>query len=167
MALKDVKVAPDVYFAGTVQEEVGLRGAKTVGQMVEPDISIALDVYPCNDTTNDPKGEYALGKGCTICLADTSSIAHTGLVQYLEELCEKHGIAYQETMISRGGTDSGELHRVGKGSVNVSIAIPNRYVHTQRSIINRQDYQSALSLLVEFLKDINLEKLQALLASKQ
>lgn len=167
MALKDVKVAPDVYFSGTVQEEVGLRGAKTVGQMVEPDISIALDVYPCNDTTNDPKGEYALGKGCTICLADTSSIAHTGLVQYLEELCEKHGIAYQETMISRGGTDSGELHRVGKGSVNVSIAIPNRYVHTQRSIINRQDYQSALSLLVEFLKDINLEKLQALLASKQ
>lgn len=167
MALKDVDVCPDVYFAGTVQEEVGLRGAKTVGQMVEPDLSIALDVYPCNDTTNDPKGDYALGKGCTICLADTASIAHTGFVQYLEKLCEKHGICYQETMISRGGTDSGELHRVGKGSINVSIAIPNRYVHTQRSIINRKDYESALSLLVEFLKDINQEEMQKIIKSKQ
>lgn len=155
MNLKDKAVAPTIYFAGTVQEEVGCRGAKTVGQMVQPDISIAVDVYPCNDTTNDPKGDFALGKGFAIGIMDTMTIAHTGFVKYVEKLCDQHGIAYQETMINRGGTDSSELHKVGMGSVNFSLAVPNRFVHTQRSIINRKDYEAALAFLTEFLTTIN------------
>lgn len=166
MNLKDEKLKPTVYFAGTVQEEVGLRGAKTVGQMVQPDISIAVDVYPCNDTTNDPKGNFALGKGLGIALMDTSSIAHTGLVRYVEALCEKHGISYQEEIINRGGTDSGELSKVGKGSINLSIVIPNRYVHTQRSMINRKDYEAALAFLTEFLREISTTEFEKIKEDK-
>lgn len=164
--LKDETVKPTIYFAGTVQEEVGLRGAKTVGQMVQPDLSIALDVYPCNDTTNDPKGDFALGKGFGLAIMDTSSIAHTGLVKYIEKICDEHDIPYQEEIINRGGTDSGELHKVGAGTVNVSVVIPNRYVHTQRSIINRKDYEAALAFLTEFLRTISLADLEEIKADK-
>lgn len=157
MNLKDKEPQATIYFGGTVQEEVGCRGAKTLGQMVEPDISIAIDVYPCNDTTNDKESDFKLGQGFAIGLMDTTSIGHTGFVKYVEELCEKHGIAYQETLISRGGTDSSELHKVGKGSVNINLCIPNRFVHTQRSIINRKDYDAALDFLTIFLEEINPE----------
>lgn len=155
--LKDVKTNATIYFGGTVQEEVGCRGAKTLGQMVKPDISIAIDVYPCNDTSNDPEGEFKLGQGFAIGIMDTTSIGHTGFIKYVEELCEKHQIPYQETLIARGGTDSSELHKVGKGSVNINLCIPNRFVHTQRSIINRKDYDAALDFLTVFLKEINEE----------
>lgn len=155
MNLKDQETKANIYFGATVQEEVGCRGAKTVGQMVQPDISIAIDVYPCNDTTNDQPGDFKLGEGFAIGILDTMSIGHTGFIKYVEKLCEKHQIPYQETLIARGGTDSSELHKVGKGSVNINLCIPNRYVHTQRSIINRKDYDSALDFLTVFLKEID------------
>lgn len=167
MNIKEVETESTIYFGGTVQEEVGCRGAKTVGQMIQPDISIALDVYPCNDTTNDSPSDFKLGEGFGIGLMDTASIGHTGLVKYVENLCEKHKIPYQETLITRGGTDSGELNLVGKGSVNINLCIPNRYVHTQRSIINRKDYDAALNFLTEFLKDINFEKFEEIKKDKQ
>lgn len=157
MNLKDEQTSANIYYGGTVQEEVGCRGAKTVGQMAQPDISIAIDVYPCNDTTNDPQSDFKLGEGFAIGLMDTSSIGHTGFVKYVEALCEKHQIPYQETLISRGGTDSSELHKVEKGSVNINLCIPNRFVHTQRSIINRKDYDAALQFLTVFLKEVTVE----------
>ncbi|MGN1344736.1 MAG: peptidase M28, partial [Traorella sp.] len=167
MNLKDVETEATIYFGGTVQEEVGIRGAKTVGQMVEPDLSIAIDVYPCNDTANDAPNDFKLGKGFGIGVIDTTSIGHTGLIKCVEKICEEHGIPYQETMITRGGTDSGELHLVGKGSVNINLCIPNRYVHTQRSIINRKDYDAALNFLTIFLKEINQEMFEEILNDKK
>lgn len=164
--LKNEICPAHIYFAGTVQEEVGCRGAKTVGQMVEPDISIAIDVYPCNDTTNDPETDFKLGQGFALGLMDTTSIAHIGLLQYVREICEKHNIAYQETILTRGGTDSSELHKVGKGSINFSLAIPNRFVHTQRSIINRKDYDNALAFLTEFLKIVDRQAFEQMKKDK-
>lgn len=167
MNVKEVNTEATIYFGGTVQEEVGCRGAKTVGQMVQPDISIAIDVYPCNDTSNDAPSDFKLGEGFGIGLMDSMSIGHTGLVKYVEDICAKHNIPFQETLITRGGTDSAELNLVGKGSVNINLCIPNRYVHTQRSIINRKDYDAALSFLTEFLKDINFDKFEEIKQDKQ
>lgn len=167
MNLKDVETESTIYFAGTVQEEVGCRGAKTVAHMIQPDISIAIDVYPCNDTTNDGLSDFKLGHGFGIGLMDTMSIGHTGFIKVVEKLCEKHGIAYQETLITRGGTDSSELHLAGKGSININLVIPNRYVHTQRSIINKKDYDAALDFLTEFLKEVNDEVFEEMRKDKQ
>lgn len=164
--LKDTSCSANIYFAGTVQEEVGCRGAKTVGQLVEPDISVAIDVYPCNDTTNDSASDFELGKGFGIGMVDNGTIAHSGFVHYVEMLCEKHRIPYQKAIIDRGATDSSELHLVGKGSINFSLVIPNRYVHTQRSMINRQDYEAALRFLTVFLEDIDEEKYQLMIKGK-
>ena len=165
--IKDSSIPSNLFFAGTVQEEVGLRGARTVGQLVEADVSIAIDVYPCKDTSNDQDSDFKLGEGCCLCILDTTSIAHIGMIDYLERLAKKYGIKYRETMLSRGGTDSGELHKIKNGSVNITLAIPNRYVHTQRSIINKKDYEAALDLLTQFVLTFNTADFKVIRSYKE
>lgn len=150
--LKDEDLDATVYFAGTVQEEVGLRGAKTVAQMVQPDLALALDVYPCYDSANDKIGNFKLGKGIGLSWMDTSSLGHPGFVHALMDIADECGYPYQPVLIDRGGTDAGEMHKTGAGVPTVSICVPNRYVHTCRSIVHKADYQSGIDLISEFIK---------------
>ena len=166
-ALKDEDLDATVYFAGTVQEEVGLRGAKTVSQMVQPDIAFALDVYPCNDNPNDSKSDFQLGKGIGISIMDTSSISHVGLIHVLEDIGDECGYPYQPILINRGGTDAGEMHKAGSGMPTVSICVPNRYVHTCRSMIHKKDYQSGIDILVEFIKRANKDLFEKILDERR
>lgn len=165
--LKDETLACDFYVAGTVQEEVGLRGAKTVGQMVNPDLSIAIDVGGENDEPNGPKGHAVLGSGAAICIQDRSALAHSGLVSHLEKICEEKNIKHTTYVLGFGGTDSGELAKVGAGSVNLTISIPSRHVHTHQSMIHLGDYDAIVDLLVAFLKDFNQATLDNLKGAKQ
>ena len=165
--VKDLELACDLYCAGTVQEEVGCRGAKTVGQMIMPDLSIAIDVGGENDTPNDKKGTAILGSGAAICLQDSSVLAHTGLAMYLEELCEKNNIKYTTYALGYGGTDSGEMSKVGAGSVNLTISIPSRHIHSHNSMIHLDDYDAIVALLTQFVKTFNGDILESLKEAKR
>ena len=145
-------LACDLYCAGTVQEEVGCRGAKTVGQMVMPDLSIAIDVGGDSDTPNAPKGKAVLGSGAAICVRDNSFIAHYGLLWHMEKICEEHQIPYTTYVLGYGGTDSGEMSKVGAGSINLTISIPSRHIHSHNSMIHLDDYDAIVALLSEFVK---------------
>ena len=142
-------LACDLYCAGTVQEEVGCRGAKTVGQMVMPDLSIAIDV---GGDSNAPKGKAVLGSGAAICVRDNSFIAHYGLLWHMEKICEEHQIPYTTYVLGYGGTDSGEMSKVGAGSINLTISIPSRHIHSHNSMIHLNDYDAIVALLSEFVK---------------
>ncbi len=145
-------LACDLYCAGTVQEEVGCRGAKTVGQMVMPDLSIAIDVGGDSDTPNAPKGKAVLGSGAALCVRDNSFIAHYGLLWHMEKICEEHQIPYTTYVLGYGGTDSGEMSKVGAGSINLTISIPSRHIHSHNSMIHLDDYDAIVALLSEFVK---------------
>lgn len=164
--LKGQDIYPTLYGAGTIQEEVGLRGAKTVGQMVKPDIAIAIDVTFSQDLPSE-KGDVKLGSGVALSVMDGSVIAHTGLLKALESLCEEHHIAYQLDMIAAGGTDSGELSKVEAGVMNITLSIPSRYMHSHRTIIHVDDFDATVQLLVAFIRTLDQNLYTAMVEDKR
>lgn len=164
--VKDIKTPNIIFGAGTVQEEVGLRGAKTVASLVHPDVALAVDVTMSYDLPSIKDGEAKLGTGVALSMYDGSVIAHSGLFKYMEDLCKKHHISFTYDGLTAGGTDSGELHKAYDGVVNMTLSIPCRYFHSHSSIVHEDDYAATVKLLTEFFKDIDLEKLNAIKADK-
>lgn len=166
--IKDSKLNCEVYGAGTVQEEVGLRGAKTTTYKVKPDIAIALDVtksydIPGSSDAREPK----LGTGIALSIMDSSVIGHRGLINYVEDLCKKHKIAYTFDLMDAGGTDSGEMHKSYDGIINMTISLPCRYFHSHSSIVHLEDYKNLVKLLTEFVKSMSPKVLEELKESKK
>ncbi|MDR1698142.1 MAG: peptidase M28, partial [Erysipelotrichaceae bacterium] len=93
-ALKDEKIDATVAVAGTVQEEVGLRGARTVGYKVKPDVAFAIDVTMSNDLPASPNDPTKLGAGVALSIMDASVIAHKGLFNFVEAVAKEHNIKY-------------------------------------------------------------------------
>lgn len=164
--LKGIDHECDVYAVGSVQEEVGLRGAKTTAYVVDPDVAIALDVTIADDY---PGGDNNCkeGAGVTLSVQDGSVLGHRGLLNYLKGLCEELELTYQYDMLTAGGTDSGEIHKARSGVVTVTISIPARYIHSHRGIIHRKDYCDTVSLITEFAKRLDSKILQDLLQSNR
>lgn len=153
-----------VYGVGTVQEEVGLRGAQTSAHMIQPDIAFAVDVGIAGDTPG-VKPEEALskmGQGPQIVLVDASMIAHKGLRDFVVQVAEEHQIPYQfDTMIG-GGTDAGRTHVTGNGVPSLAITIATRYIHSHAAILHRDDFEYAVQLLVEVIKKLDATTVQQL-----
>lgn len=144
----------DIYFVATVQEEVGLRGARTSAFAVAPDIGVALDTTIACDIPGIEAHEQItrLGKGVAIKVKDSASISHPGLVQFLVSLAKERKIQYQLEILPRGGTDAGAIQPAREGAAVVTISIPTRYVHTVVEAAHRDDIEAAINLLVGFLE---------------
>lgn len=149
--LQDVTHPNTVYAIASVQEEVGLRGAKTAANLVEPDISIALDVGIAKDTPGTD-GSVKLGKGPQILIYDGGLVGHLGLRDVFLETAKKHNIDVQLDYLTGGATDAGAMHLAHKGSPAISFCVPSRYIHSHTSIISYQDYLHCVKLLVEVIK---------------
>ena len=144
----------DVYFVGTVQEEVGLRGARTSAFAIAPEIGVALDVTIACDTpgVEAHKQVTQLGKGVAIKVKDSASISHPGLVRFLVGLAEEKKIPYQLEILPRGGTDAGGMQLAREGAAVVTLSIPTRYVHSVVEAAHKEDIRAAIDLLVAFLE---------------
>jgi endoglucanase len=144
----------EVYFVFTVQEEVGLRGAKTAAYSLNPDFAIAADVTRTGDTP-DPeyKMDVALGKGPAIKIKDSSVICHPAVVQRMVGKAEQMKMPFQPEVLESGGTDAGSIHLTREGVPSGAISIPCRYVHTPGEMIDLTDLQGGVSLLVELLRE--------------
>ncbi len=162
-ALKRVREhRADIYFVGTVQEEVGLRGARTSTFAIAPEIGVALDVTIACDIPDAKPQERVTqaGKGVAIKLKDSASISHPKLVRFLVELAEERGIPYQLEILPRGGTDAGAMQLAREGAAVVTLSIPTRYVHTAVEAAHKKDVQAAIDLLAAFLErchEVDLE----------
>ena len=154
-AMKRAKsLACDLYFVGTTQEEVGLRGARVAGHKIHPQIGIALDVTIAADTPGVPAKDQvtALGKGVAIKLKDSASISHPVLVRTMKQLAEDKGIPYQMEVLPRGGTDAGALQFAHAGAAVITLSIPVRYVHSVIETAHPKDIEATIDLLAAFLE---------------
>ncbi len=144
----------DVYFVGTVQEEVGLRGARASAFALDPEIGVALDVTLACDMPGVSAHEQVtkLGKGVAIKLKDSASISHPGLVRFLVDLAEKKKIPYQMEILPRGGTDAGAIQLAREGAAVVTLSVPTRYVHSVVEAAHVDDIEAAVKLLTAFLE---------------
>jgi len=155
--LKDADHPNVVYGVGTVQEEVGLRGAKTSTNMIEPDIGIAVDTGIAGDTPgispND--ADSKIGKGPQIIIYDASMVSHKGLRDFVIKTADDNNIPYQYASIAAGGTDSGSIHLTANGVPALSIGIATRYIHSHAGIIHEDDFDNAVKLIVEVIKQLD------------
>lgn len=152
--LKELKgeTLPNILYSGaTVQEEVGLRGAQTAANMINPDLFFALDASPANDMTGDKNEFGQLGKGALLRILDRSMVTHRGMREFILDTAETHRIPYQY-FVSQGGTDAGRVHISNEGVPSAVIGICSRYIHTHASMIHVDDYAAAKELLVKLVK---------------
>lgn len=153
-----------VYGVGTVQEEVGLRGARTSSWVVEPDVGLTMEAGVAGDVP-DVKKEDAqgkLGKGPVILIRDGSMIPNLRLRDLFVETAEKLQIPYQFDFMERGGTDSGAIHLHRRGVPNLVLAVPTRHIHSHAGIMHRDDYDHAVRLVAEVIKRLDEETVATL-----
>lgn len=157
--LKDESHANIVYSVGAVQEEVGLRGAKTAATKIQPDIGFAVDVGVAGDTPGITEKEATgnMGDGPQILLFDASMVSHKGLRDLVVDTAEEKGIPYQFGSIPAGGTDAGAIHISNNGVPSLAICIPTRYIHSHAGILHRDDYENTVKLIVEVIKKLDRE----------
>lgn len=156
-ALSREKHPNTVYGVGTVQEEVGLRGARTSSWVVEPDVGLTMEVGVAGDVP-DVKKEDAqgkLGKGPVIVIRDGSMVPNLRLRDLFVETAEKLKIPYQFDMMERGGTDSGAIHLHRQGVPNLVIAVPTRHIHSHAGIMYRGDFDLAVKLVTAAIKKLD------------
>ena len=150
-----VKHAPaniTLQAAFTVQEEVGLRGARVAAYAFNPDVGIAVDSTPAIDLpvwdgSEATQYNTRLGLGPAIYIADGSTISDPRLVRHLAQTAEALSLPYQFRQPGGGGTDAGAIHLRREGIPSVSISVPGRYAHSPVLVARLSDWQATLSLL--------------------
>ncbi|MED3622694.1 M42 family metallopeptidase [Neobacillus thermocopriae] len=157
--LKDVDHPNVVYGVGTIQEEVGLRGARTAAATIDPDIGFGVDVGIAGDTpgVSEKEAMSKMGKGPQIILYDASLVSHKGLRDFVTDVADELNIPYQFDAIPGGGTDAGAIHVTYKGVPTLAITIATRYIHTHAAMLHRDDYENAVKLIVEVIKRLDRE----------
>jgi len=154
---------PNVLYAvATVQEEVGLRGAKTSASKVRPDVAFALDVGIAHDTPGT-EGEEKLGGGPLVVIYDATSIPNRRLRDLVIDTAKAAKIPLQFEAVERGGTDAGRIHLSGEGVPSISMGVPARYIHSHVSIISRRDFEATVKLLVALVKRLDRKTVEGLI----
>lgn len=153
-----------VLAAFTVQEEIGLRGARVAARILKPDAAIALEGTTANDIPNpkaDPDDDTgtnptcSLGAGPALTIMDRSMITDPRLLAFLRQTAEADGIPYQYKTQLGGGTDAGAIHQTNEGVPSAVVSVPCRYIHSPTAYLNRDDYASTLKLLQAVLNRLS------------
>jgi putative aminopeptidase FrvX len=152
----------DLWAAFTVQEEVGLRGARIAAYTIKPDCAFVLEGTVADDLPKDkdtsPTTE--LGKGPAITIMDRSFIADRRLVRHLTSTAEALDIPYQIKQPGIGGTDAGAIHTTREGVPSVAVAIPCRYIHSPVALLSLDDYDNTVRLMRESLSRLTYRTLE-------
>jgi len=143
----------DLYVVFAVQEEVGLRGARTSAYGIEPDVGIAVDVTRTGDTPEAKPMAVKLGEGPAVKVQDSGMIAHPKVRRLLVERAEEAGIPYQLEVLERGTTDAAAVQLVRSGVPAGCLSIPCRYVHSPSEMVDESDVENGVRLLLEVLQN--------------
>jgi endoglucanase len=144
-----------VYAVSTVQEEVGLRGARTAAQMLLPDIGFALDVDISGDVPDVEGLVQKMGNGVSISAGDGSMIPNPRFRKFVLDIAKEIGVRHQPAFLKSGGTDAGSIHLVGMGAPSLFLGIPTRHIHSHHGMLDLTDVENAVDLLVEVIKRLD------------
>jgi putative aminopeptidase FrvX len=150
----------------TVMEEVGLRGATTSVDAVDPDVAIVLESDIAGDVPGitEEQSSVKLGKGPSVLLYDRRMIPNLKLRDLVMSTAEELKIPLQTSCIEGGATDGGVIHLHKTGVPTVVLGVPARHIHSHSSIIHREDYDRALKLLIALVKKLDAETVAGLTA---
>ena len=143
----------DLYGVFTVQEEVGLRGARVAAYRVAPDVAIGLEGTICDDLPKDRDVSPVtrVGDGPSITIMDRSLIVDKRLVKLLVESANEANVPYQFKQAVSGGTDAGAVHLAREGTPAAVVSVPVRYIHSSACLMSLVDYEHTVRLMKQAL----------------
>ncbi len=146
----------DVWFAFTVQEEVGCRGSQTAAWRIQPDYALILEGTTAADLPSQSGGEKVCcpGKGPVIPFMDGGSVYDHGLFRKLTALAEARGIPWQTKTKISGGTDASSIQRGGAGARVAAISAAVRNIHSPSCVFCLEDMQRIYDLAYAFLEEL-------------
>lgn len=144
----------DLYAVFTVQEEVGLRGAKAAVHTAAPDVALVLEGTTANDMPKAKEHEFVtkMGSGPAITFMDSGTMTRPKMLRALQETAKEADIPYQLRQGNRGGNDGGAINKALDGCVVGGISVGCRYIHSPASLASIADIQNAYRLAHAFLK---------------
>ncbi len=151
-----------IYAAATVQEEVGLRGAKTSAHVVDPDVGMVLEVDIAGDVPGiqPHQAPTKLGGGPSLLTYDRSMIPNQPLKNFVIDLAERKKIPLQLSQSSGGGTDAGYIHMDRAGCPSAVISVPTRHIHTHVGYLSLEDLENTIKLTVELIKALDASQVK-------
>lgn len=155
--MEKINSAAEVYAVATVQEEVGLKGARTSSFKIAPDFAIVIDTTVAGDTPQIKEGESALklGGGVAITIIEASGrgiIVNEKTKELFVETANKNGIKYQIDVLEGGMTDGAMIYMNREGVPTGVLAIPARYIHAPTGVFDINDVSSAVELAVKVVE---------------
>ncbi len=145
--LPEEGVDNEIYFVFSVQEEVGMRGAKTAAYAIMPDLALAIDVTATGDLPESRHMAVSVGNGPAIKIKDNSVICHPEIVERLRTCAEEKNIPVQYEVLTFGGTDAGSIHLTAGGIVTGAVSVPSRYIHSPSEMVSVHDVNLIIDLL--------------------
>lgn len=148
-----------VYGVATVQEEVGLRGAATSVEKVNPEVALILESDIAGDVPGIKPEEspVKLGGGPTIVVYDARMIPNLRLRDLAVETAQTLGIPIQFSVIEGGATDGGVIHLHKGGVPTLVIGVPARHIHSHGAIVHRDDVERAIALVTALVQRLDAE----------
>ncbi|MBS1252857.1 MAG: putative aminopeptidase YsdC [Anaerolineales bacterium] len=144
----------ELHAAFTVQEELGLRGARVAAFDINPDVAFVLEATIADDLPKDKdvSSTTEIGKGPAITLMDRRLFADRRLVNLLVTTAEEHDIPYQFKQPGLGGTDAGAIHLAQEGIPSAVVSVPCRYLHSPASLLSPEDFTHTIELMTHALQ---------------
>ena len=155
--LKNESLPCQLIAAGSVQEEVGCRGAVTLGHLTRPDVALVMEGTPADDTPGMPSEESqgALGSGVQIRVLDPTALMNRRLVDLVLNTAKAEGIPHQLAVRRSGGTDAKSFQFHESGVPCIVLGTPARYIHSHNSLLHLEDYLSAVRLTAAVVRRLD------------
>jgi endoglucanase len=146
-----------IFFVATVQEEIGLRGARAATAIVKPDVGIAIEGGVTGDAggAHPEESQVKLGAGPGVFLYDSSALPNRKLVALIRQVAGEAHVPLQFDLVQGYGDDSAEMQTVGGGAPTVNLVVPARYTHVHTGVINRADFDRTVDLVVALLRRLD------------
>jgi putative aminopeptidase FrvX len=162
--LKDHPHPNTLYATATVMEEVGIRGATTSVEAVNPDVAIVLESDIAGDVPGIKPEESSiqLGVGPSLVIYDARMIPNLKLRDLVLQVGKDIGVNVQLSSIEGGATDGAAIHLFKTGVPTVVLCVPARHIHSHSSIIHRKDYDDAVKLLIELVSRLDQKQVEEL-----
>ena len=146
----------DIVLAFTVQEEIGLRGAKTAAFSVDPDVAVVVDSTTAADTAGVPSHKQVcrVGGGPVVSFMDARTLYDRPLYACIRRLAEENGIETQTKTMVAGGNDAGAIHQSRGGVRTAAVSLPCRYIHSSSCVLKKSDLEATRSLLLLLAREL-------------
>ena len=158
---EQASLAVNVVGAFAAQEEVGTRGAVVTSQIVKPDLAIVFEGSPSDDFfISAGQAQGCMKKGVQIRILDNSYISNTQFISLAEEVAEKCGIKYQESVRRGGSTNAAKISVTGKAVPCLVLGVPSRYAHSHYNFCAKEDLEAASAMAANVIRALDEEKIR-------